>query len=279
MIKWTGYIRFRQVHPEHHRVQRQMIAKAEAEESLHIRRIEVEIAGPHDDWPVLNEILNQLEYGYESGVYSRDGLIVCSLDRMAHSTDDLAQKMQYLREIKTPIKSIEDEITLFDYGDAAPSIPPLIRAMGTFGIRITKERAEEERQRQLRQKHEQVRLNPGTHSDQLPSLRRINEEPEQKRVEQNQDERKQLGGGSPPQDHAQGHAKDQQVPQQQSSGSRAPEQQASGGRPPALSEEELPELQRLMRAPGVSAQDICERFDISKTTLYRYVAPSGERRK
>ena len=52
----------------------------------------------------------------------------------------------------------------------------------------------------------------------------------------------------------------------------------TGGRPRALSEEDLPELQALMRDPDVPVRRICERFDISKATLYRYVGPDGERR-
>ena len=52
----------------------------------------------------------------------------------------------------------------------------------------------------------------------------------------------------------------------------------TGGRPRALSEEDLPELQALMRDPEVPVRRICERFEISKATLYRYVGPDGERR-
>ena len=52
----------------------------------------------------------------------------------------------------------------------------------------------------------------------------------------------------------------------------------TGGRPRALSEEDLPELQALMRDPDVPVRRICERFEISKATLYRYVGPGGERR-
>ncbi len=51
-----------------------------------------------------------------------------------------------------------------------------------------------------------------------------------------------------------------------------------GPSPRALSEEDLPELQVLMRDPDVPVPRICERFDISKATLYRYVGPNGERR-
>ena len=52
----------------------------------------------------------------------------------------------------------------------------------------------------------------------------------------------------------------------------------TGGRPRALSEEDLPEVQALMRDPDVPVRRICERFDISKATLYRYVGPNGKRR-
>ena len=52
-----------------------------------------------------------------------------------------------------------------------------------------------------------------------------------------------------------------------------------GGRPRALSEEDIPELQALMKDPDVSTQQICDRFGVSKVTLYRYVRPDGERRR
>ncbi|PEN04699.1 DNA invertase [Longimonas halophila] len=52
----------------------------------------------------------------------------------------------------------------------------------------------------------------------------------------------------------------------------------TGGRPRALSEDDLPEVQALMRDPDVPVRRICERFEISKATLYRYVSPNGERR-
>ena len=52
----------------------------------------------------------------------------------------------------------------------------------------------------------------------------------------------------------------------------------TGGRPRALSEEDLPEVQALMRDPDVPVRRICERFEISKATLYRYVGPDGKRR-
>ena len=52
-----------------------------------------------------------------------------------------------------------------------------------------------------------------------------------------------------------------------------------GGRPRSLSEEEIPQVQALMQDEEVSTSEICERYGISKTTLYRYVGPDGERRQ
>jgi DNA invertase Pin-like site-specific DNA recombinase len=52
-----------------------------------------------------------------------------------------------------------------------------------------------------------------------------------------------------------------------------------GGRPRALSDEELPQVQTLMQNPNISTRQICERFEISKATLYRYVGPNGECRR
>lgn len=63
-------------------------------------------------------------------------------------------------------------------------------------------------------------------------------------------------------------------------GLRAAEERGrTGGRPRALGEEDIPEVQALMRDPEVSVSQICERFGISRPTLYRYVGPNGERRK
>ena len=52
-----------------------------------------------------------------------------------------------------------------------------------------------------------------------------------------------------------------------------------GGRPPALEEKQIPVVQRLMKDEEVSTREICETFSISRTTLYRYVSPEGERRR
>ena len=53
----------------------------------------------------------------------------------------------------------------------------------------------------------------------------------------------------------------------------------TGGRPRAISEEDLPTIQKLMRDPEVPAARIAEMFGVSTATLYRYVSPEGERRK
>lgn len=59
----------------------------------------------------------------------------------------------------------------------------------------------------------------------------------------------------------------------------ARERGRTGGRPPALTEEEIPEVQAMMRDEAVPTPQICDRFDVSKSTLFRYVGPDGERRK
>lgn len=56
----------------------------------------------------------------------------------------------------------------------------------------------------------------------------------------------------------------------------ARERGRGGGRPRSLSEEDIPELQALMQNEDVSTKQICERFGVSKATLYRYVGPDGE---
>jgi DNA invertase Pin-like site-specific DNA recombinase len=59
----------------------------------------------------------------------------------------------------------------------------------------------------------------------------------------------------------------------------ARERGRTGGRPPALDEDDIPQVQSLVQNPDVSTRQICERFDISKATLYRYVGPNGDRRR
>ena len=50
----------------------------------------------------------------------------------------------------------------------------------------------------------------------------------------------------------------------------------TGGRPKKVAFEDMPILSRLMRADDVSSKQICERFDITRKTLYKYVGPEGE---
>lgn len=52
-----------------------------------------------------------------------------------------------------------------------------------------------------------------------------------------------------------------------------------GGRPKRLSPEDVQMAASLMKDRTVSVQQICERFQIGRTTLYKYVMPSGEIRK
>ncbi len=52
-----------------------------------------------------------------------------------------------------------------------------------------------------------------------------------------------------------------------------------GGRPRALSEEDIPDIQRLMKSEDVLVKDICRMYEIDRSTLYRYVGPDGERRR
>jgi DNA invertase Pin-like site-specific DNA recombinase len=52
-----------------------------------------------------------------------------------------------------------------------------------------------------------------------------------------------------------------------------------GSKPRALDEEDIPQVQSLMQNPDVSTAQICERFEISKATLYCYVGPDGKRRR
>jgi len=51
------------------------------------------------------------------------------------------------------------------------------------------------------------------------------------------------------------------------------------GRPSAFTEEEIKQIQVLMRDDSIGTAEIARRFDVSTTTIYRYVSPAGERRK
>ena len=52
-----------------------------------------------------------------------------------------------------------------------------------------------------------------------------------------------------------------------------------GGRPRAMSEEDVEVAQSLMKSSGVPVRQICETLGVSRSTLYRYVSPEGERRR
>lgn len=49
-----------------------------------------------------------------------------------------------------------------------------------------------------------------------------------------------------------------------------------GGRRKEMTAEKVKLAARLMKDPNVSAQEICQMLGISRTTLYRYISPSGE---
>ena len=52
-----------------------------------------------------------------------------------------------------------------------------------------------------------------------------------------------------------------------------------GGRPPAMDERKVALASRLMRDPDVTVDEVCEAVGVSKSTLYRHVAPDGTVRK
>lgn len=52
-----------------------------------------------------------------------------------------------------------------------------------------------------------------------------------------------------------------------------------GGRPQSLSPQDIQMAASLMKDRTVSIHQICERFQIGRTTLYKYVSPNGEIRK
>lgn len=59
----------------------------------------------------------------------------------------------------------------------------------------------------------------------------------------------------------------------------AHERERGGGKPPALGEEEISRVQAMMKDSDISTVDICEPFDISRATLYRYVGTNGKWRR
>ena len=51
-----------------------------------------------------------------------------------------------------------------------------------------------------------------------------------------------------------------------------------GGRPKVLTPDKLKLAASLMKDPSVSVKEICRNLGVSRTTLYRYIGPQGERR-
>jgi DNA invertase Pin-like site-specific DNA recombinase len=49
-----------------------------------------------------------------------------------------------------------------------------------------------------------------------------------------------------------------------------------GGRPVGMTPEKVRMAARLMKDPDVSVKEVCQTLGVSRTTLYRYVSPSGE---
>lgn len=49
-----------------------------------------------------------------------------------------------------------------------------------------------------------------------------------------------------------------------------------GGRPKGMTADKVKMAARLMQDPNVSAKEVCQTLGVSRTTLYRYVSPSGE---
>lgn len=61
--------------------------------------------------------------------------------------------------------------------------------------------------------------------------------------------------------------------------SRPDLKKAPGGRARALDDDNNPQTELLTTNQRVSIADICERYGISKATLYRYAGSDGERRQ
>lgn len=52
-----------------------------------------------------------------------------------------------------------------------------------------------------------------------------------------------------------------------------------GGRPPALNRRQVKQAAALLTDPDAVVSDVCATFAVSRSTLYRYVSPTGEIRK
>jgi DNA invertase Pin-like site-specific DNA recombinase len=51
-----------------------------------------------------------------------------------------------------------------------------------------------------------------------------------------------------------------------------------GGRPRRLTPEQVKMAAHLMQDPGVAVKEVCQILGVSRSTLYRYVGPSGDAR-
>ena len=49
-----------------------------------------------------------------------------------------------------------------------------------------------------------------------------------------------------------------------------------GGRPRRMTPEQVKMASHLMRDPDVAVKEICQTLGVARSTLYRYVGPSGE---
>ena len=52
-----------------------------------------------------------------------------------------------------------------------------------------------------------------------------------------------------------------------------------GGRPPAMNLRQVKQAAALLSDPDAVVSDVCATFDVSRSTLYRYVSPTGDIRK
>lgn len=51
----------------------------------------------------------------------------------------------------------------------------------------------------------------------------------------------------------------------------------SGGRKPKLGEKQVREIEALLRDPQIQVADVARRYEVSRTTLYKYIAEKSAR--
>lgn len=51
----------------------------------------------------------------------------------------------------------------------------------------------------------------------------------------------------------------------------------SGGRKPKLGEKQVREIKALLRDPQIQVADVARRYEVSRTTLYKYIAEKSAR--